>query len=160
MRIHESLHTLLTALVLALDRRERDTTRRFLVFLPTFADLEVQHSALPAAAAHIEVTALHSSVNVHECVAEMNAADAQGAGRRVFVATNIAESSVTIRDVSVVIDSCRALQVKWDDDAVRTESRVVWCSHAACDQRAGRTGRTGPGEVFRLVPRALYKALT
>ena len=155
-KLDSDWHALVTALVLALDRCEPDHTRRFLVFLPTYADLEAQHAALSAAAVGLEITALHSSVNVHECVAAM---DAQHMGRRVFVATNIAESSVTIRDVSVVIDTCRALQVSWDDTSGRTESRVVWCSDAACAQRAGRTGRTGPGDVFRLLPRTLYKQL-
>ena len=50
-------------------------------------------------------------------------------------------------------------QVRWDDEVSRAETKVVWCARAACDQRAGRTGRTGPGEVFRLVPRAAYPEL-
>ena len=157
-RLDAGWHMLVTALVLALHRRERDQTRRFLIFLPTYADLEAQHAALCAVAPDLSITALHSSVNVHECVAAMDA-PSPGVGRHVFVATNIAESSVTIRDVSVVIDTCRMLQVSWNDMTARTASRVVWCARAACDQRAGRTGRTGPGVVYRLLPRSLYAAL-
>ena len=87
------------------------------------------------------------------------AGEQRAARRRVFVATNIAESSVTIRDVGVVIDACRALRVGWDDARARHVPKTVWCSRSAADQRAGRTGRTCAGRVFRLVPRAFYRQL-
>jgi len=74
----------------------------------------------------------------------------------VLLASAIADSSVTIPNVTCVIDTCRSLQVRWDIDAQSHTSKAVWASKSTCDQRRGRTGRTCPGKVFRLVNNGFY----
>jgi HrpA-like RNA helicase len=72
------------------------------------------------------------------------------------LATNIAESSITIDGVTFVIDFCLTKEAVY-----RTETRIeslqmLWCSQASCMQRAGRTGRVCNGEYFCLVPYPFY----
>ena len=76
--------------------------------------------------------------------------------RKILIASAIADSSITITNVGVVIDTCRSLEVNWDIDKLRYNAQMVWSSHAICDQRKGRTGRTCAGEVYRLVPYGFY----
>ncbi|MCC6293372.1 MAG: ATP-dependent helicase HrpB [Bryobacterales bacterium] len=73
--------------------------------------------------------------------------------RKVIFSTNVAESSLTIEGVRVVIDSGLARVAR---DSVHTglpELYVTRISQASATQRAGRAGRTGPGRVVRLYPR-------
>ena len=76
--------------------------------------------------------------------------------RKIILASAIADSSVTIPNVSVVIDLCRALEVSWNYEKKRHIPKTVWASHSICDQRKGRTGRTCSGKVFRLVQQSFY----
>mmetsp|Transcript_1367 Transcript_1367/g.2485 ORF Transcript_1367/g.2485 Transcript_1367/m.2485 type:complete len:1027 (+) Transcript_1367:353-3433(+) len=76
--------------------------------------------------------------------------------RKVFLASAIADSSLTIPGVSCVIDTCRALEVRWNPERSVYEPLPVWASQEICDQRRGRTGRTCAGKVFRLVHGHFY----
>ena len=76
--------------------------------------------------------------------------------RKVIVATNIAESSITIPDVKYVIDFLLTKELYYDP-ASRSESlQLQWCSKASAKQRAGRAGRVADGIVFRLASRLFY----
>jgi ATP-dependent helicase HrpB len=70
--------------------------------------------------------------------------------RKVVLATSIAETSVTIEGVRVVIDSGLARVPRFEPDAGVTRLETVRVSRAAADQRRGRAGRTEPGICFRL----------
>ena len=70
--------------------------------------------------------------------------------RKVVLATSIAETSVTIEGVRVVIDSGLARVPRFEPDVGVTRLETVRVSHAAADQRRGRAGRTEPGVCFRL----------
>ncbi|CAN6337723.1 unnamed protein product [Urochloa humidicola] len=77
--------------------------------------------------------------------------------RKVVLATNIAETSLTIDGISYVVDPgfCK---VKSYSPRTGTESLLVQpISKASADQRAGRSGRTGPGKCFRLFTEHSYK---
>ncbi|KAH7425191.1 hypothetical protein KP509_11G043600 [Ceratopteris richardii] len=74
----------------------------------------------------------------------------------VILATNVAESSVTISGVSYVIDSCLSLEIFWDNERRKRLPRLVWVSKSQADQRKGRTGRTCDGHVFRMVPKGKF----
>ena len=76
---------------------------------------------------------------------------------KVVVATNIAETSITIDDVSYVIDACRVKETAFDPHTHMSSLREVWVSKAAASQRAGRAGRVRPGTCFRLVPEAHFQ---
>lgn len=76
--------------------------------------------------------------------------------RKILLASAIADSSVTIPNVTHVIDTCRALGVKWNHRTRRYQAATVFASQAICDQRRGRTGRTCSGKVFRLVPQSFF----
>jgi HrpA-like RNA helicase len=115
-------------------------------------------AASAAAARQLDVFALHSSVDVDEAVALIGAPATPGR-RRVVLATNCAESSVTLPHVKHVIDSCTTNQLFWDASACREYARVVYCSQSAGEQRAGRTGRTCAGTCYRLLPRQAYLKL-
>jgi ATP-dependent helicase HrpB len=70
--------------------------------------------------------------------------------RKVVLATSIAETSITIEGVRVVIDSGFARVPRFDPDAGVTRLETVRVSRAAADQRRGRAGRTEPGVCYRL----------
>lgn len=78
-------------------------------------------------------------------------------GRKVIVATNIAETSLTINGIVYVIDPGFAKQ-KVYNPRIRVESLLVSpISRASAQQRAGRAGRTRPGKCFRLYPEKAFK---
>ncbi|MEH3148100.1 MAG: ATP-dependent helicase HrpB [Methylobacterium frigidaeris] len=82
------------------------------------------------------------------------------AGRRkVVLATSIAETSLTIEGVRVVVDSGLARVPVYEPDLGLTRLATVRVSRAAADQRRGRAGRTQPGICYRLWPEAATGAL-
>lgn len=70
--------------------------------------------------------------------------------RKVVLATNVAETSVTVEGVAIVIDSGLARQIEYDPAVGMDRLSLVPISQASADQRAGRAGRTGPGLCVRL----------
>lgn len=78
--------------------------------------------------------------------------------RKVVVATNIAETSVTVPGISYVVDSGRVKQkaLKRLRCGHLTTFDIVWISQASAQQRAGRAGRTGPGHCYRLYSSAVF----
>lgn len=78
--------------------------------------------------------------------------------RKVIVATNVAETSVTIPGISYVVDSGRVKEKVFHSvEALNQVShRIVWTSKASAEQRAGRAGRLGPGHCYRLYSSAVY----
>merc|ERR1712137_668792 len=78
-------------------------------------------------------------------------------GRKVVVATNIAETSITIDGIVYVVDPGFSKQ-KVYNPRIRVESLLVSpISKASAQQRAGRAGRTRPGKCFRLYTEKSYK---
>lgn len=147
------------SLVTFLDKQEPDD-KIFLIFSPTYRHLEQIYYELDDSGDN-ELAVLHSSIDLEDCLQSMQQGNNENnrwdhSGRRVLLASAIADSSVTIPNVSCVIDTCRALEVKWDPDISSYKPRTVYASQAICDQRKGRTGRTCPGRVFRLVHQRFY----
>lgn len=70
--------------------------------------------------------------------------------RKIVLATNIAETSITIDGIKYVIDSGYVKENVYNPSTGMDSLVVVPCSKASADQRAGRAGRVGPGECFRL----------
>lgn len=80
--------------------------------------------------------------------------------RKVVLATNIAETSLTIDGISYVIDCGLEKQNSYNSTTGMDALVTVPCSRASAEQRAGRAGRTGPGMAFRLFTRhAFYNEL-
>ena len=79
--------------------------------------------------------------------------DPQGR-RRVVLATNVAESSVTLPGVRVVIDSGLAREPRYDPNSGFARLEIVNISQASADQRAGRAGRVAGGWAYRLWPQS------
>lgn len=65
------------------------------------------------------------------------------------IATNVAETSLTIPAVRYVVDSGREKRRNYDPVTGVSQFVVSWISQASADQRAGRAGRVQPGEVYR-----------
>lgn len=78
---------------------------------------------------------------------------------KIIVATNIAETSITIDDIEFVMDTGRVKEVQWDSDAGVSKLVEVWTSRAAAKQRRGRAGRTKPGTCLKLYSRYAEDAM-
>jgi len=76
--------------------------------------------------------------------------------RLIVVATNIAETSITIPGISYVVDSGRQKCRNYHAGTGVASYDVMWISRAAADQRAGRAGRTGPGHCYRMYSSSMY----
>ncbi len=77
--------------------------------------------------------------------------------RLIVLATNIAETSLTIPGIRYVFDCGRAKERKYTDETGIQSFEVSWISKASANQRAGRAGRTGPGHCYRLYSSAVYE---
>ncbi len=77
--------------------------------------------------------------------------------RLVVVATNVAETSITIPGIAYVVDCGRSKQRRMTGRSQVSAFEVDWISQSSADQRAGRAGRTGPGHCYRLYSSAVYE---
>ncbi|KAF7132791.1 hypothetical protein RHSIM_Rhsim09G0109600 [Rhododendron simsii] len=76
--------------------------------------------------------------------------------RLVVVATNVAETSLTIPGIKYVVDTGREKVKKYNSSNGMETYEVQWISKAPAAQRAGRAGRTGPGHCYRLYSSAVF----
>ncbi|KAK7195367.1 ATP-dependent RNA helicase [Novymonas esmeraldas] len=79
--------------------------------------------------------------------------------RLCVVATNVAETSITIPNIKYVVDAGRAKAKVIDDETKASCFRIEWTSQASAEQRSGRAGRLGPGHCYRLYSTAVYTNL-
>ncbi|QIX02004.1 hypothetical protein AMS68_007521 [Peltaster fructicola] len=77
--------------------------------------------------------------------------------RLIVLATNVAETSLTIPGVRYVFDCGRSKEKKYDPDTGVQTFEIDWISKASASQRTGRAGRTGPGHCWRLYSSAIYE---
>ena len=105
-----------------------------------------------SSATKTEVIALHGELSLAEQHAALAAA-APGT-RRIVLATNVAESSLTLPGVRAVVDTGLAREPRFDPNSGFTRLETVAISQASADQRAGRAGRLGPGDCYRLWPQS------
>ncbi|SDX85525.1 ATP-dependent helicase HrpB [Lysobacter enzymogenes] len=123
-----------------------------LAFLPGQREIARADAALAGseAARGVDVLALHGELPVEQ-QSRVLQPDPDGR-RRVVLATNVAESSVTLPGVRVVIDSGLAREPRYDPNSGFARLDVVAIAQASADQRAGRAGRVADGWAYRLWP--------
>lgn len=122
-----------------------------LVFLPGQAEIQrvARQLAEPLAGRKdILICPLYGNLNLSE-QQQAIAPPAQGI-RKIVLATNIAETSLTIEGIRVVIDSGLCREARFDPNTAMTRLRTRRISRAASTQRAGRAGRMEPGICYRL----------
>jgi len=124
-----------------------------LAFLPGMGEIRRAQAALDGCGAL--VLPLHGDLPV----ADQDAALRPAAGRRVVLATSIAETSLTVPGVRIVIDGGWRRAPRLDPATGLTRLATLRISRAAAAQRAGRAGREGPGVAIRLWTEALHRGL-
>jgi ATP-dependent helicase HrpB len=121
-----------------------------LAFLPGAAEIRRTQNFLGERVhdAGIEIVPLFGALDA--AVQDRAIAPAPKGCRKVVLATSIAETSLTIEGVRIVVDSGMARVPRYEPDIGLTRLETVRASRAAVDQRRGRAGRTSPGVCYRL----------
>jgi ATP-dependent RNA helicase HrpB len=134
----------------AAQRALRADQGSLLVFLPGAAEIRRAETMLKERVTepNVDIVTLFGALDARE---QDRAISPAPAGRRkVVLATSIAETSLTIEGVRVVIDSGLSRVPRYEPDVGLTRLETVRVSRAAADQRRGRAGRTEPGVCYRL----------
>lgn len=122
-----------------------------LVFLPGVAEIEKTARQLQGSLpTNTTLHKLHRGVSAKAQTAATEANTRTNSHRRVILSTSIAETSLTIDGVSIVIDSGVERRPKIDPASGIERLETVMASKASAKQRAGRAGRTRPGVCYRL----------
>lgn len=124
-----------------------------LAFLPGLREIRQTADELGSLAG-AEVVPLHGDLPPEQ----QDRALQKLAHRKVVLATNVAETSVTVDGVTAVVDSGLARQMEFDAGVGMDRLRLVPISRASADQRAGRAGRTAPGVCVRLWDEPSHRA--
>ena len=121
-----------------------------LVFLPGAAEIRRTETLLKehVRKANVDIVALFGALDASE--QDRAISPAPPGHRKVVLATSIAETSLTIERIRVVIDSGLSRVPRYEPDVGLTRLQTVRVSRAAADQRRGRAGRTEPGVCYRL----------
>ncbi|WP_426410073.1 ATP-dependent helicase HrpB [Bradyrhizobium ganzhouense] len=121
-----------------------------LAFLPGAAEIRRTQNFLGERVqdASIEIVPLFGALDA--AVQDRAIAPAPKGTRKVVLATSIAETSLTIEGVRIVVDSGLARVPRYEPDIGLTRLETVRAARAAVDQRRGRAGRTEPGVCYRL----------
>ncbi len=130
----------------ALEREPGD----ILAFLPGQGEIrraqqQLEEGGLPRG---VRVLPLFGDLSAAEQDAALRPGDAQH--RKIVLATNIAETSLTIEGVRVIVDAGLARRARFDPATGMSGLETVRISRASADQRRGRAGRLGPGVCYRL----------
>ncbi|MFM7402734.1 MAG: ATP-dependent helicase HrpB [Erythrobacter sp.] len=126
----------------------RDDAGDILVFLPGLREIERVREQMETRLPHAPIHSLHGQI---EPAAQRAAIRRDPEGRRrIVLATAIAETSLTLEGVSVVVDSGQARLAEFDRAAGTAHLVTRRASQASAAQRAGRAARQGPGVAYRL----------
>ena len=140
-----------------LEQAVGETTGGVLVFLPGAGEIRALAGSLAGR--------LPSDCVVRPLFGAMPFAEQRAAirpektGRKVVLSTSIAETSLTIEDIRVVVDAGRARRAAFDPRAGMTRLVTVPVSRAEATQRAGRAGRVAPGVAYKMWAKAAEGAL-
>ncbi len=134
----------------AVERALHADTGSLLVFLPGAGEIRRTETLLKERVTDksVDIVALYGALEARD---QDRAISPAASGRRkIVLATSIAETSLTIEGVRVVIDSGLSRVPRYEPDVGITRLETVRVSRAAADQRRGRAGRTEPGVCYRL----------
>ncbi|XP_053612079.1 3'-5' RNA helicase YTHDC2-like [Plodia interpunctella] len=131
-----------------------------LVFLPGYDDIVTLRDLIQGCTemntSKYQIFTLHSNMQTLDQKKVFNPLPN---ARKIIISTNIAETSITIDDVVYVVDSCKVKEKYYESSGGVCSLQCVWTSRAACQQRAGRAGRTKPGHCFHMCSRRRLAAL-
>jgi len=132
----------------------------FLVFLPGIYEIECFHRELGNKRdkfdiRNFQVFILHSSIPLTNFKSLYDTS----LKNKIILSTNIAESSITIPGIRIIIDFCLTKYLEVDSASSLTQLKLAWASKMNCEQRAGRTGRTSFGQVIRMMYTEQYELL-
>ncbi|MFE6237586.1 ATP-dependent helicase HrpB [Cellulosimicrobium sp. NPDC057862] len=136
---------LLDHVVATTHRALRERTGDVLVFVPGAREVDTVAGLLARGSSDVDVRPLHGRLPPRE----QDRALEPGPRRRVVVSTAVAESSLTVPGVRVVVDAGLAREPRTDVRRGLPGLVTVAVSRAGAEQRAGRAGREGPGAVYR-----------
>jgi ATP-dependent helicase HrpB len=141
------IHRAVTETVLRALRTERGSV---LIFLPGAGEIRRTESLLREriSDASIDVAPLYGALDAE--IQDRAIAPAPPGRRKIVVSTSIAETSLTIEGVRVVVDSGLSRVPRYEPDVGLTRLETVRVSRASADQRRGRAGRIEPGVCYRL----------
>ncbi len=144
--------------VRAVERALAEETGSLLVFLPGQGEiLRTAERLRERARPNVEIAPLYGALDPRD---QDRAIEPAPPGvRKVVLATSIAETSLTIQGVRVVVDCGLARVPRYDPASGLMRLATVRVSRAAADQRRGRAGRTEPGACYRLWDEAETRAL-
>jgi ATP-dependent helicase HrpB len=134
-----------------------ESTGDILVFLPGAGEILRTQQLLDEANVGVRVHLLYGDLPFKQQQDALTP-DAGGA-RKVILATSIAETSLTIQGIKVVIDCGYSRVPRYDVRSGLTRLETVRVTLDSADQRAGRAGRLGPGTCYRLWPEAVQHHL-
>jgi ATP-dependent helicase HrpB len=143
----------------AIQRALRETEGGILAFLPGEAEIRSAERALAAATLPPGATVFPLYGNLAFAAQAAALAPAPPGQRKIVLATAIAETSLTIPDVRVVVDSGLARQPRFDPATGMTRLVTTRLALASADQRRGRAGRVVPGTCYRLWSAESHRAL-
>lgn len=121
-----------------------------LAFLPGAAEIRRTQNFLAERVQDVSIEIVPLFGALDAAVQDRAIAPAPKGTRKVVLATSIAETSLTIEGVRIVVDSGLARVPRYEPDIGLTRLETVRASRAAVDQRRGRAGRTEPGVCYRL----------
>lgn len=134
-----------------------DAAADALVFVPGAREVSQVAGELRSRLGHVDVLELHGQVGPAE---QDRAVSGRRPGERarIIVSTDLAESSLTVPGVRLVVDSGLAREPRRDAGRAMNGLVTVSCSRASAEQRAGRAARQGPGTVVRCYSQQAYGA--
>lgn len=140
-------------------RALRENTGSILVFLPGVGEIREVESVLKNGPVEdgVDICPLYGNLTQDE--QQKAISPSPGGRRKVVLATSIAETSLTIEGVSVVIDSGMRRVPKYDPNSGMTRLETQRVSKSAAEQRRGRAGRMEPGTCYRLWTDSVERSL-
>jgi ATP-dependent helicase HrpB len=150
---------LVPRMVTTIQRALKESQGDILAFLPGTGEIRACASLLSAAGLE------EKGVSVHALFGDLPFAEQQrailpGKQRKVVLATSIAETSLTIEGVRVVIDSGLSRRLRHDPGSGMNRLVTVRESRSSAEQRTGRAGRVAEGVCYRLYSQHTYSAMT
>lgn len=135
-----------------------ETDGDVLAFLPGVGEIRRTHDALATLAErrNVRIYDLYGDLPAEEQDAVLRPGDR----RKIILATNVAETSITVEGVTAVVDSGLARRSRFDAGVGLDRLELVRISRSSADQRSGRAGRTRPGICLRLWTEGVQRSMS